>query len=57
MTHDEKLDMVDAMKRFGGSFVKALAECFLMADDDNLVRLERAFPEYVKQYREMAETQ
>ena len=54
MTHDEKLDMVDAMKRFGGGFVKALAECFVRADDDNLLRLERAFPEYVKKYREMA---
>lgn len=54
VNHDEKLDMVDAMKRFGGSFVKALAECFILADDLNLAKLEQAFPEYVKQYQEMA---
>lgn len=51
MTHDEMLKMVEAMKRYGGSFVVALAECFILADVDNLYRLEMAFPEIVQQYR------
>lgn len=54
MDHDEKLDMVDSMKRFGGSFVKALAECFVLADDLNLAKLEQAFPELMKKYQKMA---
>ena len=52
--HDKKLKMVRAMKRYGGSFAKALAECFLLADDENLQKLEHAFPEQVSQYSRMA---
>jgi len=55
MTHDEKLKMIAAMHAYGGSFVEALAECFLRADSDNQERLEQAFPEIVSQYTEMAE--
>lgn len=54
MTQDQKLKMVYAMRRYGGSFVKALAECFLVADSNNLRILEKAFPLYVNQYTEMA---
>ena len=46
--------MVEAMRTYGGGFVKALAECFLRADPQNLARLERAFPEYVEEYKRMA---
>jgi hypothetical protein len=54
LSHDEMLRMVSAMNRYGGAFVHALSECFILADSDNLVRLLRAFPEYVEQYCEMA---
>jgi hypothetical protein len=54
MEHDEKLEMIRAMKKYGGSFVVALSECFMLADHNNLRRLCAAFPEYVKQYQEMA---
>lgn len=54
MDYDTKLKMVRAMRIFGGSFVEALAECFLRADQYNLQKLIDAFPEYVKQYTEMA---
>lgn len=54
-TRDEMLDMVAAMHRYGGGFVKALSECFTLADSYNLTRLYRAFPEYVKKYTEMAQ--
>jgi len=53
MTHDEKLDMVRAMHVYGGSFVCALAECFLLADSINLAKLEATFPEEVMQYQDM----
>ena len=43
------------MEVYGGSFVKALRECFAHADFMNFARLEQAFPEIVKQYTEMGE--
>ena len=42
-------EMLDAMQR-GGSFVRALAECFRHADINNRKRLMRAFPDYVEEY-------
>ncbi len=52
---DEEMYVVDAMKKYGGSFVKALAECFSRADINNVGRLKLAFPEYWEQYSEMAQ--
>ncbi len=54
LEHDEKLKMVKAMRVFGGGFVKALSECFIRADGNNLLRLCDAFPDYVEQYKDMA---
>lgn len=54
LTHDQKLAMVRAMKRYGGSFAVALAECFLLADAKNLEKLYKAFPKEVEQYSRMA---
>ncbi len=54
ITRDEMLEMVVAMRRYGGGFVRALAECFILADTDNLRRLYAAFPQYVIQYNQMA---
>lgn len=47
-------EMIEAMERYGGSFVKALAQCLWRADANNYQRLEEAFPEYFKEYRNMA---
>lgn len=52
--NDHDYEVVEAMRQYGGSFVKALAECFLRADTDNFWKLKIAFPEYWKQYQEMA---
>jgi hypothetical protein len=51
MTENE-IEVVDAMAKMGGSFVKALAECFRCADAVNFKRLRDAFPEYWRQYQE-----
>ena len=45
--------VVDKMSVFGGSFVKALAECFTRADGFNFTKLKNAFPEYWDQYEKM----
>ena len=47
-------EMIEAMERYGGSFVKALAQCLWSADANNYQRLEQAFPEYFKEYRKMS---
>ena len=51
MTQDEKLEMIAMMRVYGGSFVQALAECFMRADANNLQKLINAFPEYVEEYQ------
>lgn len=44
------IDVLDAMSRFGGSFVKALAEAWFRADSDNHAKLYAAFAEYYDRY-------
>ena len=41
---------ITAMRRFGGSFVRNLAELVAVADPENVARLLAAFPEYFKKY-------
>ena len=48
--NDDELFVVEAMKKYGGSFVKALAECFYRADRVNFIILQQAFPNYWLQY-------
>ena len=51
MNPDEKYEMINNMRRFGGSFVKALAEAFARADQFNFVKLCTAFPQLVDKYK------
>lgn len=50
---DEKYLIAKNMKSFGGSFVKKLGEAILAADQVNLLKLQRAFPEYFDKYKKM----
>jgi hypothetical protein len=45
---------LEAMEKYGGSFVKALAEAYLRADAENRARLKAAFPEIFDRYRHIA---
>lgn len=47
---EEHYWMRRAMREFGGSFVRSLAECLETADAQNYNKLEDAFREYVKEY-------
>ena len=51
---DKEFEVVETMTKYGGSFVKALAECYHRADNNNFIKLKIAFPEYWKQYEEMS---
>ena len=50
----EKYEIAMAMKTYGGSFVKLLGEMILVADNQNLGKIEATWPEYLAQYRKMA---
>lgn len=47
-------DVIEAMKRYGGSFVFYLAEAAAHADAENLAKIKATWPEYWKQYEDMA---
>lgn len=42
--------VVESMEKYGGSFVKALAECFWHADPINFAKLKDAFINYWIEY-------
>lgn len=46
--------MIEAMGKFGGSFVKALAAMLWQADPINYEKLRHTFPEYFEEYKKMA---
>lgn len=50
MTYDEVFQMITRMEKYGGSFVKALANTFRVADPSNRQKLIDAFPNYVNEY-------
>lgn len=50
----DNYEISEAMIFHGGSFVKQLGLLFRLADEDNKRRLLLAFPEYWKQYRDVA---
>jgi len=53
MMDDEPV--LEAMDRFGGSFIQALAALYRRADDANRGTLKAAFATYWAQYAELAE--
>jgi len=42
--------IVEAMRRYGGHFARALAEAAVRADPQNYATLKRAFPELWAEY-------
>lgn len=51
---EQDIAVIEAMEKYGGSFVKALAEAARRADAINLAKIKNAFPDYWWQYTEMA---
>ena len=50
----EEIEIVRAMETYGGSFVKALAQCYWHADPENFSKLQFTFRGYWEQYEEIA---
>ena len=49
--------VIQAMKKYGGSFVRALAEAATKADEDNLRRMREAWPDYWFRYSAMSKAE
>lgn len=56
MEWNDRIKTIAAMREFGGSFVKRLAEAWQCADEENSAKIEAAWPEYLAKYRGLAET-
>jgi len=54
METEQDYKTVEAMEKYGGSFVQALARAIRCADDINFNKIKISFPEYWKQYEEMS---
>jgi hypothetical protein len=55
MTPATDYDIVNAMDRFGGSFVRNLAACCHTADPVNFLKLKAAFPDVWAEYAELVQ--
>jgi len=51
--HDEDVKVINAMRKYGGSFIKSLAETCIYADETNFERIKKAFPDYWEDYKKM----
>ena len=55
MKSEEDWKVIENMRKFGGSFVNSLGDCFLRADATNYAKLRKTFPEYWNEYRDIGE--
>lgn len=51
---EQEIRVVVLMNYYGGSFVKALSECFARADRINFIKLKNTFSEYWDEYEKMS---
>ena len=54
MLNENDYKVIEAMHKYGGSFVESLAQAFDHADINNYEKLKKAFPQYWKTYESMA---
>jgi|TARA_Y100000310_G_scaffold270565_1_gene284482 hypothetical protein len=52
---EKDLAMIEAMSKYGGSFVQTLAALLSRADPINYAKLKATFPEYFGEYKDMSE--
>lgn len=55
MNKPDHLEVAYCMQTWGGSFVKALSQCIVLADPDNLEKIKLAWPDYWAKYSARAE--
>lgn len=47
---------LEAMRKFGGGFVKLIGNLGAHADEDNILRMKKAWPEYWERYEKMGQS-
>lgn len=57
VTPEEARLVAEAMKCYGGPFVRALGEALLLADGFNRAKIKATWPDYWEKYASFAETQ
>lgn len=55
MEWNQRVATIKAMQTYGGSFVKALANAWMHADEDNSAKIEATWPEYIEKYKAMSD--
>jgi len=50
-------ETAEAMIRYGGNFVRALADLYRQADDENRARIKATWSEYWRKYDDIAKAQ
>lgn len=55
MSNVDDFDVLRAMERYGGGFIRSFAALMRHADHHNFSRLKAAFPDYWEEYKTMAE--
>jgi len=53
MTTNERA-ILDAMQQYGGSFIRMLAQCYIVADPDNRAKIRATWADDWAWYAEMA---
>ena len=48
--NEEEIRVVENMEKYGGNFIKSLAQCFYRADRFNFIKLKETFEDYWKDY-------
>ena len=48
--------IVEAMREYGGGFVRSLAACYIHADRENQAIIKASWPVYWQTYRDLART-
>lgn len=52
--NEQDIATIEAMSKYGGSFIRHLGMACKYADSENLNRIKQAFPEYWLRYQELA---
>ena len=55
INENEEYEVIEAMKKYGGSFVVQLANLYERGDANNRLKIRLTWSEYWAQYKEMAE--
>jgi len=52
-TRDDRIKTYEAMKKYGGGFLAALAEAYIRADDDNTAKIEKEWENEIVHVRNL----